>query len=441
MALNARNALRLALDPSGILVAQGITPDAWQRAFLMDESPQSLLCCSRGAGKSRTTSAKALHRALFKPASLVLLLSRSQRQSGELFRYVKEGYRAIGRPIALAKETETQLEFANSSRIVCLPGKEETIRSYQGVSLLIIDEAARVPDDLYSSVRPMLGISQGQLVALTTPWGQRGWFWKEWSSDAEWNRQRIQWQQCPRLTPEWIEQERRSQGESWIRQEYECSFESLSGLVYPDFRDKCGCDMWIEPAHGQRIGGMDFGFRNPFAAIWGTLDREGVLWISGEYYKRQAGLHEHAATLPKDVEMWYADPSHPTEINALRRAGFTIRLGTSAVQAGIAAVKSRIETGRLKVNKQRCPNLIAEASMYHYDPDRPGENPVDADNHALAALRYIVSRIDAGFVAAYMHGQKNSNPYPAVITEPLPEPSESAGSRFRKIMESEHLWQ
>jgi hypothetical protein len=139
-------AAAIALDPSQILRAQGVSPDPWPREFLLCESQRIMLLCCRGAGKSRSTSAKALHRALFRPRSLVLLVSRAQRQSGELFRYVKQGYAAVGRPVPALKETETQLELASGSRIVCLPGKEETIRSFQGVSLLIKDEGARIPD-------------------------------------------------------------------------------------------------------------------------------------------------------------------------------------------------------------------------------------------------------------------------------------------------------
>jgi hypothetical protein len=45
--------------------------------------------------------------------------------------------------------------------------------------LVIVDEAARVPDDLYRAVRPMLAVSQGRLIALSTPFGQRGWFYDE----------------------------------------------------------------------------------------------------------------------------------------------------------------------------------------------------------------------------------------------------------------------
>ncbi len=117
------------IDPTRILAAQGLTPDPWQRELLYSSNRNILLNCSRGAGKSRTTSALALHTALFTPKALVLLISRSQRQAGELFRYVKQGYSPVGRPIHAIKETPTQLEFANGTHVVCLPGKEETIRS------------------------------------------------------------------------------------------------------------------------------------------------------------------------------------------------------------------------------------------------------------------------------------------------------------------------
>src|SRR3954454_23967631 len=120
MAPSPFSAAALALDPSLILRAQGLSPDAWQRDFLLCEDRSVMLFCCRGAGKSRATSAKALHTALFRPGALVLRVSRSQRQSGELFRYVTEGFAALGRPVRAVKKTATQHELANCSRVVCL---------------------------------------------------------------------------------------------------------------------------------------------------------------------------------------------------------------------------------------------------------------------------------------------------------------------------------
>src|SRR5205823_10174033 len=126
--------------------------------------------------------------ALFTPAGLVLLLSPSLRQSGEIFRKVVHAWHALGRPLAAGRVNQSRLELANGARVVCLPGREETIRSFGGVNLLVLDEAARIHDELYRSVRPMLAVSRGRLVALSTPFGQRGWFHQEWVGAGPWKR-------------------------------------------------------------------------------------------------------------------------------------------------------------------------------------------------------------------------------------------------------------
>jgi hypothetical protein len=51
----------------------------------------------------------------------------------------------------------------------------------------------------------------------------------------------------------------------------------------------------------RRVVGIDFGFRNPFAAVWGVVDADGVLWLTSEHYSRQKPLSFHAQHLPRDV--------------------------------------------------------------------------------------------------------------------------------------------
>jgi hypothetical protein len=401
--MNARELLALAFDPGLILRAQGMIPDPWQRELLLSPASRLLLNCSRGAGKSRTCSALALHTALFRPGSLVLLLSRALRQAVELLRYVKQAWRGLGRPLPARRLTETQFELANGSRIISLPGREETIRAFQGVALLIIDEAARVPDALYYSVRPMLNVSRGRLVCLSTPFGARGFFWREWhDTRADWRRVHITWRDCPRIAAEAIADEQRAMGDLWVAQEYEGSFVSMEGLVYPDFPEAL-LDQETVP-EGRPVGGIDFGWRNPFAALWGTLDKDDVLWISGERYGSQVPLHQHAAALREQRNVtWYADPSGRTEIEELRAADLRVLPGANDIRLGIAAVTARLRTGRLKVLRSRCPHLIGEARLYRYPTaqERRGESelPLDAHNHALGALRYLVSRLDARFLA------------------------------------------
>lgn len=133
-------------------------------------------------------------------------------------------YRTVEQTVPSELESASRLELQNGSRIVSLPGKEETIRGYSGVRLLVVDEAARVPDSLYYSVRPMLAVSGGRLVCLSTPFGKRGFFHQEWIEGHGWERVKITADQCPRISKAFLEEERRSLGDWWYRQEYNCEF-------------------------------------------------------------------------------------------------------------------------------------------------------------------------------------------------------------------------
>lgn len=223
----------IAADPAQLMVAAGLDPDPWQRELLCSQWSRALLLCSRQAGKSTTTAALATWTAVYQPGSLTLLLSAAQRQSGELFQTVRHFYHAVPKAPPVRRESALQMELGNGSRIIALPGKEATIRGYSGVDLLVIDEAARVDDALYYSVRPMLAISHGRLVALSTPFGKRGFFHSEWTEGADnWHRVRITAHDVPRISPEFLEEERRALGPYWFSQEYECVFADTADQVF-----------------------------------------------------------------------------------------------------------------------------------------------------------------------------------------------------------------
>ena len=216
--------LALALDPARLAIQAGIEPDDWQARVLRSAAPRLLLDCSRQSGKSTVTALLAVHTAIYEPGALVLLLSPSLRQSQELFKKCLSVYRTLDRPVPREAESALRLELENGSRIVSLPGKETTIRGYSGVGLLVIDEAARVPDALYYSIRPMLAVSAGRLIALSTPFGTRGWWYEAWRSPEPWERYEVPATDCPRIPPAFLEEERRNMGEWWFEQEYLCRF-------------------------------------------------------------------------------------------------------------------------------------------------------------------------------------------------------------------------
>lgn len=228
--------LAMALDPVRLFVrATGLMPDPWQAQLLRSTGRRVLLNCCRQSGKSTATAALALHAALYAAPALVLLLSPSLRQSQELYRKVGTQYRALGRPVATVAETTTHLELVSGSRIISLPENEATLRGYSGVTLLIIDEAARVDDATYDAVTPMLGASHGRLIALSTPWGKLGWWHDRWTNGgARWERYEVPVttaEIASRTDAETLE-EARSRGQWHYQQEYMCQFGEREDSVF-----------------------------------------------------------------------------------------------------------------------------------------------------------------------------------------------------------------
>jgi Terminase large subunit, T4likevirus-type, N-terminal len=235
-------------DPVQMAFDLGFRPDPWQAKLMRSQSKRILACTSRQGGKSQTAALCALHEAITKPVSLTLIVSKAMRQSRELFGKVRDSWEQLlsfaameGLPyqtpeLELTEDNLTSLRFANMSRIVSIPASNSTIRGFSAVSLIIIDEAAFVPDELYLSVRPMLIISKGRLLMLSTPFGKRGHFYREWSGlgAKDWERYEVPATMIPeeRISAEDLRAERDALDDWWFEQEYLCRFQDAIGQVF-----------------------------------------------------------------------------------------------------------------------------------------------------------------------------------------------------------------
>ena len=163
-------ALLHALDP--VVFARdrlGFEPDEWQGGLLRSSARWTLVLCSRQAGKSTTAAVLALHTALHRPGSLVLLVAPSLRQAGELFRKFAELCGRLDPAPALSEDNAASCTFAaTGSRVLSLPGSEATVRGLLGAGARGRGRAARVPDALYRTIRPMLATAPaGRLILLS----------------------------------------------------------------------------------------------------------------------------------------------------------------------------------------------------------------------------------------------------------------------------------
>lgn len=212
-------------------VVTGLEPDPWQADVLGSDAQRIIELACRQAGKSLVSAVLALHTALYTPRALVLLLSPSLRQSQELFRKVLDAYRVIESRVPVEAESALRIEFPNRSRIVALPGTERTTRGHSAVTLLIVDEAARVEDELFFALLPVLAVSNGRLMLLSTPFGSEGYFHDVWTNGGEeWARFKITAHDCPRISDAFLEEQRRIMPVWFFNSEFGCAFEDNLSL-------------------------------------------------------------------------------------------------------------------------------------------------------------------------------------------------------------------
>ena len=208
--------------------------DDLQSEILRNPSRRVILNCTRQWGKSTLAAIKALHHALCNPGTLTCVACPSARQSAELVRKIARFAATLGIARRGDGANDISLVFPNGSRVVGLPGRESTVRGFSSVSLLIVDEASYVPEEIYHALRPMLAtVPDNQIWLISTPGERQGFFFDTWlSAGAEWTKIAVPGDQCKRIPPEFLAEERQRMPEQKFRKEYLCQFVDSEDAVF-----------------------------------------------------------------------------------------------------------------------------------------------------------------------------------------------------------------
>jgi phage terminase large subunit len=153
----------------------------------------------------------------------------------------------------------------------------------------------------------------------------------------------------------------------------------------------------VIPEGGQVLYGLDFGFNNPTALTKITVPPYDGR-IPKEIYEEEMIYHRgmtNSDLIDKLQELKisnehpiYADPSEPSKITEIRRAGYLIKSADNSVKDGIDFMK-RIRVHILKTST----HLQKEKKAYTYKTDRRGnaiDEPVKFMDHGQDSERYPV---------------------------------------------------
>jgi len=259
----------------------------YQVALLECTSKRVVACWARQTGKTTAIAVKVIHFAFTRGDSTTLIVSRGLRQSMIMFGVIERF--VLGHPVlrgSVVRSTRTMIVLRNGSVISALPcGPDGAgLRGFTA-HLVVMDEAAFMPEYVISSVIfPMLATTNGTAIMLSTPWGRDHVYYRSFKNPSYWS-QHVKAEQCPRITREFLLEQRRDIGELRYKMEYEAEFvEDESSFFKQDLIRECAEDfdlvdesvlMSEERVVGSYFLGVDFGKRVDYSVVALLREEEG----------------------------------------------------------------------------------------------------------------------------------------------------------------------
>jgi len=374
-----------------------------------------VLVAGRRFGKSYLSCIELLRGAIERPGETYFYAAPTYRMAKDIAWKVLK--KLVPKSWIKSKnETDLKLELVNGSTIE-LKGTENAMalrgRSLAGV---VLDEAAFMDSEVWFEViRPALADKQGWALFISTPSGTASWFYDLWcyceQGDPDWKRWQFTTIEGDNVPAAEIEAARAQLDPRTFRQEFEASFENLTGLVANSFSDanisELARDIPILPLHI----GVDFNV-DPMSGVVAVkhddllyvfdeivLTGGATTWDFCEEITRRYGLERRIVTCP--------DPTGgarktagvgATDHAILRKSGFTVSTPRSPwkIRDKITCVNTALldaaGTRRLLIHP-KCKHLIKSLRTLTYTENTGLPNKNLGVDHSFDALGYMCLQV------------------------------------------------
>lgn len=268
---------RLKEDP--VLFSEvflGFQPFPYQERLLRDPSKRIVSCMGRQTGKTTTIAVKAIQFAYTNPKTTTLIVAPSRRQSIIMFDRILSfihGNKWLHKSVV--RMTRTVIQLDSGSRIIALPASMNLLRGFTA-DLIVCDEAAFMEEELIVQVMfPMLATTSGSLILLSTPWGRENVFYRAFM-DPDYSSYHVKSCECPLISEDFLEEQRRNMTEEAYRREYEADFmEAVASYFSQDLIRSCvdtelelETDLeGVKPEPGEYYAGCDLGKLRDFSVL------------------------------------------------------------------------------------------------------------------------------------------------------------------------------
>jgi hypothetical protein len=183
-----------------IMDACGMVPDRWQREYLTSHADEKVLFLCRQAGKTDMTALDGVLTCATTPRAYVPIVAGKEQQASTLLRRAKRwiddltnaGLALPSMPTPQPRTSDVMIRFDNGARLKAIPASQASARSGTA-SKIIIDEAAWVPDEIFTAIMPQRTMTQAPLALLSSPWFKQGRFYEMYTAPGNAETTCIRW--------------------------------------------------------------------------------------------------------------------------------------------------------------------------------------------------------------------------------------------------------
>lgn len=373
-----------------------------QETILTDTHRFRVLACGRKFGKTTLAAEELAACAYSRDGMRVMYVAPTL---GDARRLMWDRLRSKLKAV-IVKENDTRLELKirtqDNGQADIFLGSWEVFNSYRGdeYNFIIFDEVQDYRSfwpGWRDALRPTLTPRIGSAMFMGTPKGFNHFYdlHNLEYKDTEYKSFKYTTYDNPFIPVEEIQSAKLSLPPESFAQEYLAEFRKSTGLVFKEFdrsRNLYDYDLFN---YTESVAGVDFGYTNP-TAIPHVKVKDGIYYVDHELYRTGMTDEEVADYVAAQrFNKVYPDPENAAGIETMRRKGINTRQvnkGADSIVHGINTLRELFRQNRLFIHTS-CINLIAELESYSYADDNnlrnPSEKPLDKDNHAIDALRYV----------------------------------------------------
>lgn len=334
--------------------------------------------------------------------------------------------------IAKRSETDQSITLHNGSRILFRSFQDANLEKLLSLNLgwFWLDEAAECTEKIWSTLLGRLRhpVGPGIAYGTTNPNGH-DWIWRRAHPDGGQRLAELHvapTESNPHLPADYVAR-LRAMPREWQKRWVDCSFDTAAGQIWDTWSSAVHTfepeDVRI-PGEWRRLESLDHGTRNPTCVLWASVDRDGNVWVTDEYYdpgivsQHATAIKQRAQTgvIKADPSVFAQGPDGVSVADLYAKAGIRLRRAVNDVAAGLLRVSEYLEPDpkapfphehpragdmgapRVFVSR-KCVNLIREIPDYRWrdlspsverNRDNP-EEPRKKDDHAADAFRYLLA--------------------------------------------------